>query len=91
MDDIKKVITKTDRYLYEQEAKYISHALSDYNYSYKIHKISNNAYMIELLNIDNNDRKKFLKEELGRIDLSIYKTDKSISDLRAIHESKKIH
>lgn len=90
MSNVMKVITKTDRYLYEIEANFIRHTLNDYNYSHKLHKISKNAYMVELPNIDNNDRKKFLKEELNKIGLTIYKTDKSLSELREIQEKKEL-
>ena len=46
--------------------------------------------MVELPNIENNDRKKFLKEELNKIGLTIYKTDKSLSELREIQEKKEL-
>lgn len=91
MSNVMKVITKTDRYLYEIEANFIRHTLNDYNYSHKLHKISNNAYMVELPNIDNNDRKKFLKEELKKIDLNIYKTSKSLEELREIQRNKELN
>ena len=90
MSDVMKVITKTDRYLYEIEANFIRHTLNDYNYSHKLHKISKNAYLVELPNIDNNDRQKFLKEELNKIGLTIYKTNKSLNELREIQEKKEL-
>ena len=37
-----------------------------------------------------NDRKKFLKEELNKIGLTIYKTDKSLNELREIQEKKEL-
>ena len=92
MAEIRKVITRNDRYLFENEAKFIVHVLNDYNYSHKLQKISNNAYMIELPNIDKNiDKKNFLKEELNKVDFTIYKTNKSLRDLQQIHEKKRLN
>ena len=90
MAKIKKVITKINRYLYEEEANYIKNVLNEYNYSNRLHKITKNAYMIELPNIDENDRKKFLKYELKTIGFTIYKTDKTIKDLKLIQEEKEL-
>ena len=90
MAQIRKVITKINRYLYEEEASYIKNVLNEYNYSNKLHRITKNAYMIELPNIDENDRKKFLKDELKTIGFTIYKTDKTLKDLRLIQEEKEL-
>lgn len=89
MAKIKKVITKINRYLYEEEAHYILNTLNDFNYDNKLHKISNSAYMIELPNIDTNDRKKLLKDELNSIGFTIYKTDKTLKELKLIELEKK--
>lgn len=90
MAQIRKVITKINRYLYEEEASYIKNVLNEYNYSNKLHRITKNAYMIELPNIDENDRKKLLKDELKTIGFTIYKTDKTLKDLRLIQEEKEL-
>lgn len=90
MAQLRKVITKIDRYLFEEEAMYIINRLNDFNYPNKLHKLSNNAYMVELPNIDKNDRKNMLKKELNNIGLTIYKTDRTLKDLKLIQEQKEL-
>ena len=46
--------------------------------------------MVELPNIDENDRKKILKEELNSIGFTIYKTDKTLKDLKIIQAEKEL-
>lgn len=88
MEQVKKIITRIDRYLLEMEAKFITIVLDEYNYKYKLQKISEDAYFIELPNIDKNNKKDFLKKELNKINSTIYKTNKSIEDLRTIYRNK---
>lgn len=90
MAQIKKVITKINRYLYEEEAHYIMNELNNFNYPNKLHRLSKNAYMVELPNIDSNDRKSFLKEELNSIGYTIYKTDKTLKELKVIQAEKEL-
>lgn len=90
MAQIRKVITKINRYLQEEEAMYIIHRLNDFNYPNKLHKLSNNAYMVELPNIDENERKSLLKEQLNEIGFTIYKTDRTLKDLRLLQKEKEL-
>ena len=90
MAQVRKVITKINRYLIEEEANYIVHILNDFNYPNKLHKLSKTAYMVELPNIDKNDRKKFLKDELNSIGFTIYKTDKTLKELKLIQAEKEL-
>lgn len=90
MAQVRKVITKINRYLFEEEAHYIINTLNDFNYPNKLHRLSKTAYMVELPNIDENDRKKMLKEELNSIGFTIYKTDKTLKDLKIIQAEKEL-
>lgn len=88
MAKLRKVITRINRYLLLEEAQIVAESLSSNNYNYKLHKISDYSYMIELLNIDKDDRKKLLKEELNKLDFTIYKTDKTLKELKEIQQGK---
>ena len=90
MAQVRKVITKINRYLIKEEANYIIDSLKSNNYNCKLHKISKNYYMIELPNIDEDERKPILKEELNNIGFTIYKTDKTLKDLKIIQSEKEL-
>lgn len=88
MAKLRKVITRPNRYLFLEEAEGIIENLNNSNYPNKLHKINSYCYMVELLNIDSDDRKKFLKEELLNLNYCIYKTDKTLKELRDINNAK---
>lgn len=88
MAQSKKVITKINRYLDKVEAYYIMSSLNEFNYENKLIKLFEDVYMIELPNIDKNDKKSILKEELQSIGFNIYKTNKTLEELREIETNK---
>ena len=90
---IKRVITKIDRYLYKEEAKGIYNALllnsNIEEKNLKIHKLTNQAYMIELKEVPT-DIKNEIKEDLKVVDCTIYKTTDTLKDLKQRQENREL-
>ena len=90
---IKRVITKIDRYLYKDEAKGIYNALllnrDIEEKNLKIHKLTNQAYMIELKEVPT-DIKNEIKEDLQVVDCTIYKTTDTLKDLKSRQENREL-
>ena len=88
---IKRVITKIERYLTKEEAKSIYNAiLIDKDIkeeNLKIHKLTNNAYMIEIKDIST-EKKNEIKEEIKIIECTIYKTTDTLKDLKQRQENR---
>ena len=47
MAQVRKVITKINRYLFEEEAHYIINTLNDFNYPNKLHKLSKTVRVLQ--------------------------------------------
>ena len=90
---IKRVITKIDRYLYKDEAKGIHDALllnEDINKeNLKIHKITNQAYMIELKELSI-EIKNQIKEDVASVNCTVYKTADTLKELKRRQENREI-
>ena len=81
---IKRVITKIDRYLYKEEAKGIYKALllnsNIEKKNLKTQKITNQAYMIELIDIET-ELKNQIKEDVASVGCTVYKTKDTSKDV----------
>ena len=90
---IKRVITKIDRYLYKGEAKGIYNALllnrdiEDKNL--KIHKLTNQAYMIELKELSI-EVKNQIKEDVASVNCTVYKTADTLKELKRRQENREL-
>ena len=88
---IKRVITKIERYLTKEEAKSIYNAiLIDKDIkeeNLKIHKLTNQAYMIEIKDIPT-EKKNEIKEEIKIIECTVYKTTDTLKDLKQRQENR---
>ena len=90
---IKKVITKIDRYLYKEEAKGIYNALllnsNIEEKNLKIHKLTNQAYMIELKDIST-EVKNEIKQDVSSVKCTVYKTTNTLKELKQRQENKEL-
>ena len=90
---IKRVITKVDRYLYKDEAKGIHDALllneDIKKENLKIHKITNQAYMIELKELSI-EIKNQIKEDVASVNCTVYKTADTLKELKRRQENREI-
>ena len=90
---MKRVITKIDRYLYKEEAKGIYKALllnqEIEKKNLKIQKITNHAYMIELIEIPT-ELKNQIKEDVASVDCTVYKTKDTIEELKRRQENREL-
>ena len=90
---IKRVITKIDRYLYKDEAKGIHDALllneDIKKENLKIHKITNQAYMIELKDLET-EIKNQIKEDVASVNCTVYKTADTLKELKRRQENREI-
>ena len=90
---IKRVITKIDRYLYKEEAKGIHDALllneDIKKENLKIHKITNQAYMIELKELSI-EIKNQIKEDVASVNCTVYKTADTLKELKRRQENREI-
>ena len=90
---IKRVITKIDRYLYKDEAKGIHDALllnrDIEEKNLKIHKLTNQAYMIELKELSI-EIKNQIKEDVSSVNCTVYKTTDTLKDLKSRQENKEL-
>lgn len=90
---IKRVITKIDRYLYKDEAKGIHDALllneDIKKENLKIHKITNQAYMIELKELSI-EIKNQIKEDVASVNCTVYKTADTLKELKRRQENREI-
>ncbi|MBQ8902452.1 MAG: hypothetical protein IJY87_05280 [Bacilli bacterium] len=82
---IKRVITKIDRYLYKEEAKGIYNALllnrDIEEKNLKIHKLTNQAYMIELKELSI-EVKNQIKQDVSSVKCTVYKTTDTLKELK---------
>ena len=90
---IKRVITKINRYLYKDEAKGIHDALllneDIKKENLKIHKITNQAYMIELKELTI-EIKNQIKEDVASVGCTVYKTKDTLKELKRRQENREI-
>ena len=90
---IKRVITKVDRYLYKEEAKGIYKALllnsNIEKKNLKTQKITNQAYMIELIDIET-ELKNQIKEDVASVGCTVYKTKDTLEELKRRQENREI-
>ena len=90
---IKRVITKIDRYLYKDEAKGIHDALllneDIKKENLKIHKITNQAYMIELKELSI-EIKNQIKEDVASVKCTVYKTADTLKELKQRQENREL-
>ena len=90
---MKRVITKVDRYLKKVEARETYKTLLLYKditeENLKIHKITNQAYMIELKDIETELKNK-IKKDIEVIDCTVYKTNDTLKDLRHRQENREL-
>ena len=90
---IKRVITKIDRYLYKDEAKGIHDALllneDIKKENLKIHKITNQAYMIELKDLET-EIKNQIKQDVSSVKCTVYKTTDTLKELKRRQENREI-
>ena len=90
---IKRVKTKIDRYLYKDEAKGIHDALllneDIKKENLKIHKITNQAYMIELKELSI-EIKNQIKEDVASVNCTVYKTADTLKELKRRQENREI-
>ncbi len=90
---IKRVITKIDRYLYKDEAKGIHDALllneDIKKENLKIHKITNQAYMIELKELSI-EIKNQIKEDVASVNCTVYKTADTLKELKRRQENREL-
>ena len=90
---IKRVITKVDRYLYKEEAQGIYNALllnrELEKENLKIHKITNNAYMIELKDISTKIKNE-IKQDVSSVKCTVYKTTDTLKELKRRQENREI-
>ena len=90
---IKRVITKIDRYLYKGEAKGIYNALllnrDIEEKNLKIHKLTNQAYMIELKELSI-EVKNQIKEDVASVNCTVYKTADTLKELKRRQENREL-
>ena len=90
---IKRVITKIDRYLYKEEAKGIYNALllnrDIEEKNLKIHKLTNQAYMIELKELSI-EIKNQIKEDVASVNCTVYKTADTLKELKQRQENREL-
>ena len=90
---IKRVITKVDRYLYKEEAKGIYNALllnrDIEEKNLKIHKLTNQAYMIELKELSI-EVKNQIKEDVASVNCTVYKTADTLKELKRRQENREL-
>ena len=90
---IKRVITKVDRYLYKEEAKGIYNALllnrDIEEKNLKIHKLTNQAYMIELKELSI-EVKNQIKEDVASVNCTVYKTTDTLKELKRRQENREL-
>ena len=90
---IKRVITSIERYLTKEEAKGIYNALllnrELEKENLKIHKITNQAYMIELKDIET-ELKNQIKEDVASVNCTVYKTKDTLKELKRRQENREI-
>ena len=90
---MKKVITKVDRYLYKVEAKETYKTLLLYKditeENLKIQKITNKAYMIELIEVPVELKSK-IKKDIEVIDCTVYQTKDTLEELKRRQENREI-
>ena len=90
---IKRVITKVDRYLYKEEAKGIYNALllnrDIEEKNLKIHKLTNQAYMIELKDLET-EIKNQIKQDVSSVKCTVYKTTDTLKELKRRQENREI-
>ena len=90
---IKRVITKVDRYLYKEEAKGIYNALllnrDIEEKNLKIHKLTNQAYMIELKDLET-EIKNQIKEDVASVNCTVYKTKDTLKELKQRQENREL-
>ena len=90
---IKRVITSMERYLYRDEAKSIYNALllntNIKGENLKVHKLTNNAYMIELKDIET-EIKNQIKEDVKIVNCTVYKTKDTLKELKRRQENREL-
>ena len=90
---IKRVITKIDRYLYKGEAKGIYNALllnrDIEEKNLKIHKLTNQAYMIELKEVST-ELKNEIKQDVSSVKCTVYKTADTLKELKRRQENREL-
>ena len=90
---IKRVITSIERYLTKEEAKGIYNALllnrELEKENLKIHKITNQAYMIELKELSI-EIKNQIKEDVASVNCTVYKTKDTLKELKRRQENREI-
>ena len=90
---IKRVITSIERYLTKEEAKGIYNALllnrELEKENLKIHKITNQAYMIELKDIET-ELKNQIKEDVASVGCTVYKTKDTLKELKRRQENREL-
>ena len=90
---MKRVITKVDRYLYKEEAKGIYNELllnsNIEEKNLKIHKLTNQAYMIELKELSI-EVKNEIKQDVSSVKCTVYKTTDTLKELKQRQENKEL-
>ena len=88
---MKRVITKVDRYLKKVEARETYKTLLLYKditeENLKIHKITNKAYMIELIEVPAELKNK-IKKDIEVIDCTVYKTNDTLEELKSRQKNR---
>ena len=90
---MKKVITKVDRYLKKVEARETYKTLLLYKditeENLKIQKITNKAYMIELIEVPAELKSK-IKKDIEVIDCTVYQTKDTLEELKRRQENREL-
>ena len=90
---IKRVITSIERYLTKEEAKGIYNALllnrDIEEKNLKIHKLTNQAYMIELKDIETEQKNQII-EDVASVNCTVYKTADTLKELKRRQENREI-
>ena len=90
---MKRVITKVERYVTKEEAKVIYKALQlnkdIEKKNLKIQKITNQAYMIELKDIET-ELKNQIKEDVASVGCTVYKTKDTLEELKRRQENREL-